>query len=81
MTHGETMSTVLDKVIGVGHFLLDRTPDGFPSVPSKPRRRNPWRRDGVSVVSRVQARADVKSAVEDSLQLLGGLDTLVGHLT
>ena len=70
------MSTVLDKVIGVGHFLLDRTPDSFPSVPPKPRRHNLWRRDGVSVVSRVHARADVKSAVEDSLQLLGGLDTL-----
>lgn len=70
------MASLLDTVVGLGHFLADRVPSGLPSLPPKPRRENLWRKDGKPLVSRVKAGADLRVAIEESLELLGGLGRL-----
>jgi uncharacterized protein (DUF362 family) len=70
------MKTLFDTIRGICHFLMDRTPGGLPTVPPRPRQDNVWRQDGVALVSKVRAGADLEASVARSLELLGGLDRL-----
>ncbi len=72
------MSTVADSIQGIYHFIADRTPGGLENVPPKPRKANVWQQDGVPLVSKVNAGADLKASIIKSLDLIGGLSKLAG---
>ncbi|MFC1994641.1 DUF362 domain-containing protein [Chloroflexota bacterium] len=67
------MTSFTDKVVGVYHFLSDRTPKNIPLVDPKPRVANPWRSDGQVIVARVIAGGDIRPSVDRAITLLGGL--------
>ena len=68
------MAPIIDRIVGLYHLLGDRIPRGIPCVEPKPRLSNPWLRDGLPVVARVEAKADVRAAVEHVMMLMGGLE-------
>ncbi|MBN2099647.1 MAG: DUF362 domain-containing protein [Dehalococcoidia bacterium] len=72
------MTSILDSVEGIYHFLTDRTPGALQAVPPKPRRFNIWRQDGVPLVSKVKDTGDVRASVSKSLDLIGGIAKLGG---
>ncbi|MDP2917785.1 MAG: DUF362 domain-containing protein [Dehalococcoidia bacterium] len=64
---------ILDRIVGIYHFLGDRAPRDVPVVEPKPRRVSPWRRDGKALVAMVKAGDDVRLTIEKVIALLGGL--------
>jgi len=67
------MVSFIDKIIGVYHFLSDRTPRNIPLVAPKPRVVNPWRRNGQVLVARVIASRDIRDSIDRAIALLGHL--------
>lgn len=67
------MSDFTDNVIGIFHFIADRTPGNVPLVEPRPRRANPWNRDGKVIVSKVVAGEDIKASIEKSIAQMGNL--------
>jgi len=72
------MAILIDRAVGVYHFLADRVPGDIPIVQPKPRRSNPWVKGNQAVVARVKAQGDIGSAVERVVALLGGLKQAIG---
>ena len=72
------MTVLVDRVVGVYHFLGDRVPRGIPRVEPKPRRSNPWLRDNQPIVAKVKAKGNVRLAVEEAIALLGNLTQIMG---
>lgn len=70
---------ILDKAIGVYHFLGDRAPKNIPLVEPKPRKVNPWRRNGRALVAKVKAGEDVKFSVDGAVALLGDLGRAISR--
>ncbi len=71
------MIPLLERAIGLYHFLGDRAPRGAPLVDPRPRPVNPWRKGEKVLVSRVTAGADIRASVEKSIGLLGGLEPAI----
>ena len=71
------MSELIDSVLGVYHFVFDRTPGNLPLVEPRPRTVNQWRRDGKALISKVEASGDVKASVQKAISLLGDLDQVI----
>ncbi len=67
------MVSFIDKIIGVYHFLSDRTPRNIPLVAPKPHVVNPWRRNGQVLVARVIASRDIRDSIDRAIALLGHL--------
>jgi uncharacterized protein (DUF362 family) len=70
---------IVDTVRGVYHFLSDRRPGDLEARPPEVFRKAAWLKDGQPLVSKVPASEDVKPAVEESLELLGGLDKAISR--
>jgi uncharacterized protein (DUF362 family) len=70
---------VIDRAVGVGHFLFDTVPEKLPSVPPKPRKQNPWLKDGKPLISRVTAGGDIRQSVEHCLSALGPINLAVSR--
>ncbi len=68
-----------DRLVGTYHFLFDRVPRNLPLVPPKPRRPNPWTRDGKAIVARVAASEDVGQSVDRALTALGPLTAVISR--
>jgi uncharacterized protein (DUF362 family) len=66
-----------DTLKGLYHLFTDRKPGELESRPPQPRRTALWLKDGQPLVSKVPASEDVKPAVEECLELLGGLDRAI----
>ncbi len=62
-----------DKVVGLYHFLSDVAPKNIPLVDPKPHRVNPWRENGLPLVSKVKAGEDITHAINKTITLLGSL--------
>jgi len=73
------MASFIDKVIGLYHFISDRTPKNIPTVKPKPHVVNPWLRDSQPLVSRVLAGENLRDSVERSISLLGSLEQVIGR--
>jgi uncharacterized protein (DUF362 family) len=73
------MAVLVDRAVGIYHFLGDRTPRRIPSVDPKPRKSNPWLRNDQPVVSRVRADGDVRLAVVQAIESMGGLKRAIGR--
>jgi uncharacterized protein (DUF362 family) len=61
-----------DTLAGLCHFLFDRVPKGLDIVPPRPRKENPFRKDGVTLVSKVKVEHDLKASVVKAVELIGG---------
>ena len=67
------MISVVDKFVGVYHFLSDRAPKNIPLVDPKPRTVNPWCSNGQVLVAKAIAGEDVRASVDRVIALLGHL--------
>lgn len=72
------MSSFVDSIEGIIHFLTDSVPEGLPTVAPKPRNPNIWRQDVTPVVSKVTAQDDLGLSIRKSLDLIGDLGKLAG---
>ena len=61
-----------DTLAGLWHFMFDRVPKGLDIVPPRPRKENPFRKDGVTLVSKVRVEHDLKASVAKAVELIGG---------
>ena len=68
---------LVDTLTGIYHFLVDRIPKEVDIVPAKPRKENPFCRDGIVLVSKVQVDHDLISAITRGVELIGGLEKLI----
>jgi uncharacterized protein (DUF362 family) len=66
-----------DTLVGLYHFLFDRVPKGLDIVPPRPRKENPFRKDGVTLVSKVKVEHDLKASVAKAVELIGGLGKVI----
>jgi uncharacterized protein (DUF362 family) len=62
---------------GLCHFLFDGVPKGLDIVPPRPRKENPFRKDGVTLVSKVKVEHDLKASVAKAVELIGGLGKVI----
>jgi len=69
--------SAIDTLRGIYHFLGDRAPKGVDIVPPRPRKENPFRQDGIVVVSKVRVERDLKSSIARSVELIGGLEKAI----
>lgn len=67
----------VDKLAGIYHFLGDRTPGDIDIVPPRPRKENPFRKDGVVLVSKVKAEQNLKASITKAVELIGGLNKVI----
>jgi len=66
-----------DTLVGLRHFLFDRVPKRLDIVPPRPRKENPFRKDGMTLVSKVKVEHDVKASVAKAVELIGGLGRVI----
>jgi uncharacterized protein (DUF362 family) len=69
----------VDRAIGIQHFLFDRVPRNVSEVPPKPRRQNPWLKDGKPIVSRGGCGPDIRKTVDLVLAGLGPLSFAISR--
>jgi uncharacterized protein (DUF362 family) len=69
----------LDKVVGLYHFVSDRTPKDIPIVEPKPRRVNAWRNNGHALVAKVHAGENIKLSISQAIKMLGGLGRAISR--
>ena len=67
----------IDKLLGLYHFLGDRTPKDIDMVPPRPRKENPFHKDGLVLVSKVQAEQNLKASIAKAVELIGGLNKVI----
>ena len=73
------MVDLVDKLIGVYHFVTDRVPENVPLVEPKPRTVNPWCRNGQALISKTTAVGDIRTSVDSGLAVLGHLEQVIGR--
>jgi uncharacterized protein (DUF362 family) len=66
-----------DTLVGISHFLGDRTPKAIPLVHPRPHAINPWRSNNKPVVAKVKIGKDLKVSINDAIQLLGNLRDII----
>ena len=71
--------SVIDRAIGVEHFLFDTVPSHIPSMPPKPRKQNQWLKDDKPIVAKVAAGENVRQSVERALNILGSLNRVISR--
>jgi uncharacterized protein (DUF362 family) len=57
--------------------MFDRVPKRLDIVPPRPRKENPFRKDGMTLVSKVKVEHDVKASVAKAVELIGGLGRVI----
>ena len=67
----------VDSLIGLYHFLGDRTPKGVDIAPPRPRQENRFSRNGMALVSKVPDEEDLISSVSRGVELIGGLEKVI----
>ncbi len=67
----------VDKLAGLYHFLGDRTPNDLDMVPPRPRKENPFRKDGMVLVSKVKVEQNLKASIAEAVELIGGLNKVI----
>jgi len=71
------MAGFVDSLIGIYHFLGDRTPKRVDVVRPRPRPENPFSRNGTALVSKVRVEHDLMSSITRSIELIGGLEKVI----
>lgn len=70
---------LVDTLVGLSHFMFDRVPRGLDIVPPRPRKGNPFRENGVTLVSKVKVERDLKASVRKAVELVGGLEKVLSR--
>ena len=70
---------LVDRAIGVHHFLFDRVPSNVPEVSPKPRKPNHWLRDGKPIIARINSGENIRQTVDQALASLGPLNTVISR--
>lgn len=70
---------LIDRPVGIYHFIFDQTPRNIPEVAPRPSRRNPWLKDGKPLVAKIQDTGNIKQSVERVLALLGPLSAVISN--
>jgi uncharacterized protein (DUF362 family) len=70
------MPAILDTIIGIYHFIGDRTPGDVPTVEPRPPKVNPWRKDNRVMVAKVAVKGDIRVAVNTINDLLGNIQKI-----
>jgi len=71
------MSGLIDKGVGIYHFIADRPPKSIPLVAPKPRTVNPWCSNGQPWVAKVAAGEDIRGSIDRIMALLGPLEKAI----
>jgi len=71
------MVSFVDKIVGIYHFMSDRVPNNIPLVEPKPRKVNPWCKDGLPLVSKVRVGKDLRASIDEAIALLGNLSQAI----
>jgi uncharacterized protein (DUF362 family) len=66
-----------DTLIGIYHFMFDRVPRRLDIVPPRPRKENPFRKDGMTLVSKAKVEQDLRASVIQAVELIGGLGKVI----
>jgi uncharacterized protein (DUF362 family) len=66
-----------DTLVGICHFMFDRVPKRLDIVPPRPRKENPFRKDGVTLVSKVKVEQDLRASIVKAVELIGGLRKVI----
>jgi uncharacterized protein (DUF362 family) len=66
-----------DTMVGICHFMFDRVPQGLDIVPPRTRQENPFRKDGVALVSKVKVEQDIRASVAKAVELIGGVGKVI----
>jgi uncharacterized protein (DUF362 family) len=66
-----------DTLAGLYHFIFDRVPKGLDLMPPRPRKETPFRKDGMTLVSKVKVEQDLKSSVAKAVELIGGFGRVI----
>jgi uncharacterized protein (DUF362 family) len=70
---------LVDRAIGVHHFLFDHVPSNVPEVSPKPRKPNHWLRDDKPIIARINAGDNIRQSVDQALASLGPLNTVISR--
>ena len=73
------MTGFIDKIIGVCHFVTDRTPRNVPLVEPKPHTVNPWQKNGQALVAKVTAEEDIRHSIDKTIALLGNVGQAISR--
>jgi len=66
-----------DTMVGIYHFMFDMVPRGLDIVPPRPRKDNPFRKDGLTLVSKVKVEQDLRDSIVTAVELIGGLGKVI----
>ncbi len=66
-----------DTMAGLYHFMFDRVPKRLDIVPPRPRKENPFRKDSMTLVSKVRVEHDLKASAIKAVELIGGLGKVI----
>ena len=66
-----------DMMVGIYHFMFDRVPGKLDIVPPRARKENPFRQDGMTLVSKVKVEQDLMASVVKAVELIGGLGKVI----
>ena len=67
----------VDTLAGLYHFIFDRVPKGLDLMPPRPRKETPFRKDGMTLVSKVKVKQAFKSSVAKAVELIGGFGRVI----
>lgn len=70
---------LIDRAIGLEHFLFDRVPLNIPEVAPKPHKPNRWLKNGKPAVSRVTAGSNMRQSLHQALFALGPLTGVISR--
>ena len=79
ITHWRQIADSVDNLIGLYHFVSDRTPRNVPLVKPKPRRANAWRKNGKAIVAKVTADEDIRYSIDRAIAMLGKLGQAISR--
>jgi len=68
-----------DTLMGLYHFMGDRTPKDLDIVPPRSQKENPFRRDGKALVSKVHVEQDLKPSIARAVELIGGMGKAISR--
>lgn len=71
------MAAVTDRLIGLYHFLFDRTPSGLPEVEPRKRVKNPWLKNEIPIVAKVRSCGEPRDTIASAISLLGNLSQVI----
>jgi uncharacterized protein (DUF362 family) len=71
------MADLVDTIVGIRHFIGDRTPKNIPLAQPRSRATNPWLSNNKPIVAKLKAGEDLKVSIGDAIALLGNLRQVI----